>query len=70
MTALYGVRSVLELEKIFLYLCYHDGGILDISTLTQQLDGVNRQTALNHLDLFDSTHLIYSSNRTDMARKF
>jgi len=59
MTALYGVRSVLELEKIFLYLCYHDGGILDISTLTQQLDGVNRQTALNHLDLFDSTHLIY-----------
>jgi len=27
--------------------------------LTQQLDGVNRQTALNHLDLFDSTHLIY-----------
>ncbi|TVR50395.1 MAG: ATP-binding protein, partial [Puniceicoccaceae bacterium] len=29
MTALYGVRRILELEKIFLYLCYHDGGILD-----------------------------------------
>lgn len=59
MTAFYGVRRILEVEKIFLYLCYHDGGILDIPTLTQQLDGVNRQTALNFLDLFESTHLIY-----------
>lgn len=30
MTAIYGVRRVLEVEKIFLYLCYHDGGILAI----------------------------------------
>ncbi|HRH86120.1 MAG TPA: ATP-binding protein [Rubrivivax sp.] len=59
MTALYGVRRVLEVEKIFLYLCYHDGGILDIPTLTQQLEGVNKQTALNFLALFESTHLIY-----------
>lgn len=59
MTAFYGVRRVLEVEKIFLYLCYHDGGILDIPTLCQQLEGVNRQTALNFLDLFESAHLIY-----------
>lgn len=59
MTALYNVRRVLEVEKIFLYLCYHDGGILDIPTLTRQLEGVNRQTALNFLSLFESTHLIY-----------
>ena len=59
MTALYNVRRVLEVEKIFLYLCYHDGGILDLPTLTRQLEGVNRQTALNFLLLFESTHLIY-----------
>jgi uncharacterized protein len=59
MTALYNVRRVLEVEKIFLYLCYHDGGILDIPTLTRQLEGVNRQTALNFLALFEATHLIY-----------
>lgn len=59
MTAFYGVRRVLEVEKIFLYLCYHNGGILDIPTLTQQLEGVNRQTALNFLDLFEASHLIY-----------
>lgn len=58
MTAFYGVRRVLEVERIFLYLCYHDGGILDIPTLCGQLEGVNRQTALNFLDLFESAHLI------------
>lgn len=59
MTALYGVRRVLELEKIFLYLCYHDGGILDVPTLSKQLDGINRQSVNNFLDLFEATHLIY-----------
>lgn len=59
MTALYGVRRVLEVEKLFLYLCYHDGGILDLATIARQLDGINKQTATNFLDLFESTHLIY-----------
>jgi len=59
MTALYGVRRVLEVEKIFLYLCYHDGGILDVPTLSRELDGINRQSVNNFLDLFEATHLIY-----------
>jgi predicted AAA+ superfamily ATPase len=59
MTALYGVRRVLEVEKLFLYLCYHDGGILDLTALTRQLDGVGRQLANSFLDLFEATHLIY-----------
>lgn len=58
MTALYGVRRVLEVEKLFLYLCYHDGGILDLTAITQQL-GVNKQSAQNFLDLFEATHLVY-----------
>lgn len=59
MTALYGVRRVLELEKIFLYLCYHDGGILDVPTLSKEVDGVSRQSVNNFLDLFEATHLAY-----------
>lgn len=58
MTAFYGVRRVLEVERLFLYLCYHDGGILDIPTLCGQLEGVNRQTALNFLENFEAAHLI------------
>jgi len=59
MTALYGVRHVLEVEKIFLYLCYHDGGILDVPTLSRELDGINRQSVNNFLDLFEATNLVY-----------
>lgn len=59
MTAFYKVRRVLELERLFLYLCYHDGGILDVQTISQQLDGVTKQTVVNFLDLFEATHLVY-----------
>jgi hypothetical protein len=34
MTALFGVRRVLELEHTFLYLCMHDGGLLDMPDLS------------------------------------
>lgn len=59
MTAFYKVRRVLELERLFLYLCYHDGGILDLATVASELQGVNKQTVINFIDLFEATHLIY-----------
>jgi uncharacterized protein len=58
MTALFGVRSILELEQTFLYLCRHDGGILDLSALSSNLQ-VSRATAQNFINLLEATHLIY-----------
>ncbi|MEI8295402.1 MAG: ATP-binding protein [Alphaproteobacteria bacterium] len=58
MTALFGVRRVLDLEQLFLYLCLHDGGLLDMPTLCKNLQ-VNRSTAQNFLELLEATHLIY-----------
>ena len=37
MTAMFGVRLVLELEQTFLYLCMHDGGMLNIADLSKSL---------------------------------
>lgn len=59
MTAFYNVRRILELERLFLYLFYHDGGILDLPTVAKELQGITKQTAANFLDLFEATHLIY-----------
>ncbi len=59
MTAFYNVRRVLELERLFLYLCYHDGGILDLVSVASELQGVQKQTVVNFLDLFEATHLVY-----------
>jgi len=58
MTALYGVRRVLELEKTFLYLCLHDGGILDMVALCSNLS-VKKPTVSSFLDLLEAAHLIH-----------
>lgn len=58
MTALFGVRRVLDLEHTFLYLCMHDGGILDVPDLCTNLE-VKRPTALHFIDLLEATNLLY-----------
>lgn len=58
MTALFGVRRVLDLENTFLYLCMHDGGLLDMSDLCSNLE-VKRPTAQNYIELLQTAHLIY-----------
>lgn len=58
MTALFGVRNILELEQTFLYLCMHDGGLLDMKNLCENLE-VKRPTAQHFIDLLEATHLIY-----------
>lgn len=58
MTALFGVRRVLDLEHTFLYLCMHDGGLLDMVDLCGNLE-VKRPTAQSFIELLEATHLIY-----------
>ncbi len=58
MTALYGVRRVLELEQTFLYLCLHDGGLLDMVDLSKNLQ-VKKPTATNYIALLEAAHLIH-----------
>ncbi len=58
MTALFGVRRVLDLEHTFLYLCMHDGGLLNITDLSSNLE-VKRPTAQHFIELLEATHLIY-----------
>jgi len=58
MTALFGVRRVIELEQVFLYLCLHDGGQLDLLQLCKNLE-LKRPTVESFIDLLEATHLIY-----------
>lgn len=58
MTALFGVRNILDLERIFLYLCMHDGGLLNMAELCDGLS-VKRATAQRFIELLRATHLIY-----------
>lgn len=58
MTASFGVRGILDLEQTFLYLCFHDGGILDMSALCGNLQ-VTRPTAQRFVHLLEAAHLIF-----------
>lgn len=58
MTVLFGVRRVLELEQMFIFLCMHDGGMQDITTISKDL-GIAKQTVQSFIDLFELTYLIY-----------
>ncbi|HEY4254937.1 MAG TPA: ATP-binding protein [Chlamydiales bacterium] len=58
MTALFGVRRILELEQMFIFLCMHDGGMQDMQTISKEL-GIAKPTVQNFIDLFESTHLIH-----------
>jgi uncharacterized protein len=58
MTAIFGVRRVLELEQTFIYLCMHDGGVQDLQTLSSNL-GITKPTVQNFINLLELTHLLY-----------
>jgi hypothetical protein len=58
MTALFGVRRVLELEQVFLYLCLHDGGLLNFPELCASLQ-LKRPTVGSFIELLETTHLIH-----------
>jgi len=58
MSTLYQVRNTHDLERVFLYICMHDGAILDMRKLTESLE-VNKDTARNYIRVLESVHLIY-----------
>jgi len=58
MTAMFGVRLILELEQTFLYLCLHDGARLDMISLCNNL-GLKRPTVQKFIELLEAAHLAY-----------
>jgi len=58
MTALFGVRKIADLERLFIYLCLHTGGMLSVSDCASQL-GTSATTVSNHLNLLEQAQLLY-----------
>ena len=58
MTALFGIRNINDLEKLFIYLCLHSGGILAHQACARDL-GTTTTTVANHLTLLEQANLIY-----------
>jgi uncharacterized protein len=56
--ALFGVRKIAELEKLFIYLCFHSGSIIAHKTCADAL-GTSPATVSSHFSLFEQANLIY-----------
>lgn len=62
MTALFGVRGVDDLERVFLYLARTDGGLVNISKLSNELD-VKQPTVNSYFEKLEAARLIYRLKR-------
>ena len=67
--ALYNIRNSTELERIFLYLCYHSSNIIAVDAIAKELEGVSRSTVDDYIAYMESANLIYRSYPLDMRGK-
>jgi predicted AAA+ superfamily ATPase len=66
---LYNVRNVTELERVFLYLCYHSSNIIAVDVVAKELNGVSRATVDGYIEYLESANLIYRSFPIDLSGK-
>ena len=67
--ALYNIRSVNDLEMIFLFLCYSSSSITSMEAISRELSGVSRPTVEKYIQYLESANLIYVSNPIDIRGK-
>ncbi|WP_018132936.1 ATP-binding protein [Effusibacillus pohliae] len=68
MTVLYNIRNVDDLEKIFLYLCFHSGSIISQDAIASEI-GLSRPTVGIYIELLEQANLIYISKPVDLSGK-
>jgi predicted AAA+ superfamily ATPase len=67
--SIYEIRNVNDVEKVFLYLCYHSSCIINISTMAKEIKDVTRATIEKYIDYLESANLIYVSPLIDVGAK-
>lgn len=67
--AIYGIRNINDIEKIFLYLCYTSSNIVNLSTLAKEFEGVSRHTIEKYIGYLESANLIYVSPMVNVSGK-
>ncbi|HYO13385.1 MAG TPA: ATP-binding protein [Thermoanaerobaculia bacterium] len=68
MVALFGVRKINELEKLFIYLCLNSGGVLSVKTCASEL-GTTAATISGYLELLENAHLVYRLSPSEVGGK-
>ncbi len=69
LVSVYGIKNINDIEKIFLYLCYTSSNIINLNTLTKELDGLSRNTVEKYIGYLESANLIYISPLVNISGK-
>jgi predicted AAA+ superfamily ATPase len=67
--AIFNIRNVSLLEKLFLYLCFNSSNIINYSTMSQALENVSVPTLRDYRDYLKRANLIYISEPINMSGK-
>lgn len=67
--SVYKIRNIVDLEKIFLYLCYYSSNIINIEAVTKELNGISRATVENYIKYLENSNLIYTSKSISIKGK-
>lgn len=67
--AVYGIRNIADIEKVFLYLCYISSNVVNIEAITKELNGISRATVAKYLEYLKNANLIYMSEQLNLGGK-
>lgn len=66
--SLFSMRKPSDLEKLFVYLCMHSGGILEHNTCAREL-GISTPTVDHYLMFLEHAHLLYRLGPAEIGGK-
>lgn len=67
--SLFNIRNLTVLEKVFLYLCFNSSNIINITTMSKELDNTPSATLSNYIDFLERANLIYISYPVSLEGK-
>ena len=67
--AIYEIRSIDELEKVFVYICYNSSSIINIEAMCKEFDGVSKPTIEKYIRYLADANLINISKQLNIAGK-
>jgi len=65
----YEIRSVDELEKVFVYLCYNATNIINLETMSKEFENVSRPTIEKYIGYLESANIINISKSLNIQGK-
>lgn len=67
--ALFNIRNAAVLEKVFLYLCFNSSSIINITTMSKELENTPAATVSNYIQFLERANLIYISEPVNLDGK-